>query len=465
MKFKSTLVLLAVFLVLLAAVLVFESRGRKESAAKDKENILVDVAAADVRKVQLKRPDGTIALEKEDKGGWRMTTPLEALADATEADGLLSSFAGLRLDRVVERSAGDLKAYGFPRIEVSLWVKGKDTPVTVLIGMENPLDKSLFAKRADDPRLVLLPSTLTATLDKKVFDFRDKTVFKFEPADVKKVRLRAKGVAWEAAREAAGWTFTAPFHALPAKGKLDSLLDSLSNLRATEFVSETKAAEDLKKFGLDKPEYDVTLSLPAAGKEIVFALHKDKDRSYATASGTNKIVAFDGALVADLEKKPDDLREKKVVDFSSWEADRVAVKTRGLAIAAAKGKVKDEEKWLLETAAKDPADGTKVEAFLRRLEGLEATGFVDAPKGLAAYGLETPAAEITVRTKDYENKVRETVLLVGKEDAAKKEAFVKNAKLDYLFRIDASFLADLPKEPKDWRAVPPAPETPAEKKK
>jgi len=461
-KFKATLILLGVFIVLLAAVLVFESKGRKESAAKEKESLLVDVVPADVRKVALKRPDGQIVLEKDDKGVWRLTAPIEAMADASEADGLVSSLAGLRPDRVVEKSAGDLRPYGFPRIEVSLWVKGKDAPVTVLIGMENPLDKSVFAKRADDPRLVLLPSTLTTTLEKKAFDLRDKTVFKFDPAEVKKVRVRAKEAAWEAAREAEGWSFTSPFRALPAKGKLDSLLDSLSNLRATEFVSETKAAADVKKLGLEKPEDEVTLSLPAAGKEIVFALHKDKDKSYAMASGTNKIVAFDGALLADLEKKPDDLRERKVADFSSWEADRVAVKVRGITVTAVKAKVKDEDKWILETAAKDAADATKVEAFLRRLEGLEATGFVDAPKGLAAYGLDTPAAEISVRTKDFDNKVKETVLLVGKEDAAKKEVFVKNAKLGYLFRIDASLLADLPKEPKDWRA---APEAPVEKKK
>ena len=179
MKFKTTLVLTAAFAVLLAAVLIFESKGRRETAAKEKADSLVDVAAPDVQKMDLKKEDGTISFARDDKGAWRITAPLEARADASEAEGLLSSFASLRFERVVDKTPADLKTYEIPREEVALWVKGKDAPVRVLIGMENPLDKSLFAKRADDPRVVLLSSSLKSTLDKRVFDFREKNVFKF----------------------------------------------------------------------------------------------------------------------------------------------------------------------------------------------------------------------------------------------------------------------------------------------
>ena len=454
MKFKTTLVLLAVFAVLLAAVLVFESKGKKDAAAKEKENLLVDLAAADIRKIEIKKEDGTIVLEKDDKGRWRITAPLEAEADATEAEGLASSFAGLRLDRVVEKDAKDLKAYAIPRTEVSLWVKGKEAPVRVLVGMENPLDKSLFAKREDDPRVVLLPASLKGTLDKNVFDLRDKAVFKFEPSDVQRVRVRAKDVAWEAVRDADGWRFTSPFRVPAVKSKLDALLESLSNLKATEFLTEDRKPEEARKLGLEKPEYQVALSMTAAGKEIVFSLHKDTARSYALSTDSTKIVAFDGALFADLEKKADDLWEKKVLDFSSWEADRVAVKEGGFALAAAKEKVKEEDRWILETPGKEAADGTKVEALIRRLEGLEAVSFIDGPKSLAEYVLDQPTAEVRVRTKGFDNEVKEAVLLVGKRDKDKKQVVVKNAKFEVLFRVDASFLDDFPRELKDWKAAP-----------
>jgi hypothetical protein len=453
-KFKTTLVLFAVFAVLLGAVLLFESKSKKDAAAKDKENVFVDLAPADLEKVEIKRTDGTVALQKDDKGAWQITAPLVAKADATEAEGLVSSLAGLRLDRVVEKEARDLKAYGIPQTEVSLWAKGKDAPVKVLVGTENPLDKSLFAKRGDDPRVVLLAGSLKSTLDKTVFDLRDKAVFKFEPSEVQKVRVRAKDVAWEAVRDADGWRFTSPFRVPAVKSKLDALLESLSNLKATEFLTEDRKPEEARKLGLEKPEYQVALSMTAAGKEIVFSLHKDAGRSYALSTDSTKIVAFDGALFADLEKRADELWEKKVLDFSSWEADRVAVKEGGFALAAAKEKVKEEDRWILETPGKEAADGTKVEAFIRRLEGLEAVAFIDGPKSLAEYVLDQPTAEVRVRTKGFDNKVKEAVLLVGKKDEGKKQVVVKNAKFEVLFRVDASFLDDFPKEAKDWKAAP-----------
>jgi len=320
--------------------------------------------------------------------------------------------------------------------------------------MENPLDKTLFAKREDDPRVVLLASTLKTTLDKKVFDFRQKDVFKFTAADVKTVTVRAKDVSWQAAREEAGWFLKAPVAALAAKGKVDSLLDALSGLRAKEFVAEDKSAEALKKFGLEKPEYEVALSLPTANQEIVFALHREGEASYATTSQSTKVVAFEGTLLADLDRKVDELREKKVADFYSWDANRVVLKKDGLEIAAAKEKVGQEEKWLLDPATKEEADRTKVEDFIRKVEGLEAAGFIDAPGPLAAHGLDG-RTEVRIRTKDAQNKEKEIVLLVGQEDAEKKQVVVKNSQLDYLFRVDSGFLQDFPKEKKDWKVEPP----------
>jgi len=464
-KFKTTLILTAVFAVLLAVVLLFESKGRKETAAKEKEEKLVDLAAADVRKMDLKKEDGTISFVRDDKGAWRIAAPLEARADASEAEGLLSSFCSLRIERVVEKTPGDLKTYGIPRQEVALWVKGKDAPVRVLIGMENPLDKSLFAKRADDPRVVLLSSSLKSALDKKVFDFREKDIFKFEPAEVKAVRVKAKDVAWEAVREGDGWLLKSPVRALAGKSKVETLLDALSALKAKEFLSEDKKTADLKKLGLEKPEYQVTLSMPAAGKEIVFSLHKDGDKSAVMTSESNKIIAFEGALPGDLEKKVDEIREKKLASFFSWEATRVYVKTGAFQLAATKEKTPDGDRWRLETAAKDPADETKIQDFIRRIEGLEAAGFIDHPKSPAEYGLDKPSAEIKVWTTGNDGKVLETGLLVGREDKVKKQAVVKNVKLDYLFRVDSAFLQDFPKDAKDWKAEAPKPENPPDKKK
>lgn len=452
MKFKNTIVLFAVFLVLLVAVLLFESKGLKNKGKKEKEAKLVDLAAADVRKITLNNESGAITFQKDEKGVWRITAPLKGQADDMEVNSLAESFAGLGIERVVETEPKDVKTYEIPKREVTLWVKDKELPVKVLIGMENPIDNTLFAKREDEKRVVLLASSLKTTVDKKLFDFRQKDVFKFDTADVRAIRVRAGDVVWAASKKDDGWELTAPIAALANGSKLDSLLYALSGLKAKEFVSERKSDEDIRKNGLDKPEYEVNLSMPTVNKEAVLSLHKSDDKVYAAGSLSDKIVLVDGTVLNDLGKKADEYREKKAAVFNSWEADRISVTKGAIVVAAVKEKVKDEEKWRLEAPDKPEADSSKVETFIRRIEGLEAVEFIDTPKDLAEYGLDKPEAEVKVRVKDGETKVREFTILFGREDKEKKQVVVKNARLGYLFRVDSAFLEDFPKEAKDWKA-------------
>ncbi len=148
------------------------------------------------------------------------------------------------------------------------------------------------------------------------------------------------------------------------------------------------------------------------------------------------------------------MREKKVSDFYAWDAKRVSVKRDGLEIVAVKEKVGEEDKWLLDPAAKAEAERSKVEDFVRKIEGLETASFIDRPGPLADHGL-APGTEIRILTKDYQEKEKETVLYIGKEDAEKKLVVVKNALFDYLFLVDSGILQDLPKDRKDWAPEPP----------
>jgi hypothetical protein len=189
-------------------------------------------------------------------------------------------------------------------------------------------------------------------------------------------------------------------------------------------------------------------------QELVFALHKKGETQYAASSPTTKIVAFEGTLLADLDRKAEEMREKKVADLYAWDAKRVSLKRDGLEIVAVKEKVGDEDKWILDPASREEADKAKVEEFVRKIEGLEAAEFVDTPGPLADYGL-SPGIEVRILTKDYQDKEKETVLFIGKEDAEKKQVVVKNALFGYLFRVDSGFLQDLPKDRKDWKTEPP----------
>ena len=451
MKPRTTLILVAVFAVLLAAVLLFESRGKARKEKEEKGKKIIDLASADVEKIQLKNESGTIAFKKDEKGEWWITDPLEAKADSSEVSRLAEDFSSLKFERIVEADGGDPAKYEIPNKELTLWYKGQAAPVKLLIGMENPLDNTLFAQREGDKRIVLFASYLKSSLEKKTFDFRKKDIFTFELDDVGSITLTAKDISWQARKKEEEWFLESPVKALAKKSRIEDVLRALSNLRAKDFVAEEKPAEEVAKFGLKEPEYSVALGLPAKNQEILFALHKQDDTVYATTSLSNTIVTAEAQVLTDIEKKVEDLRERQVVVFNSWEANRVRVKKGDLTLALVKDK---ENKWVFEGTAPEEADSSRVDTFVRKIESLEALEFIDAPAGLPTYGLDPPQSEVSVWIKDGE-KEKEFRVLVGAEDPEKKQVVLKNPGLDYLFRVDAAFLSEFPKEAKDWKPAPP----------
>ncbi|MEE9390619.1 MAG: DUF4340 domain-containing protein [Candidatus Aminicenantaceae bacterium] len=445
MKFKTTIILFAVFLVLLATILLFEFKGKGE---EDEQEKLVALSSDEVTKIIFKKPDETLTFEIDEEGEWLIKDPLEAKADKYEVNRLAENFSDLRIERVVEEMSEDAGKYEIPQKEISLYFKDKEQPVKILIGMENPLDNTFFAKREDEERVVLVPSHLKSLMEKKIFDFRKKDIFNFETDNVKNIKLRAKKIQWEAQQKEAEWFLTKPAGALAKSSQINDILSSLSNLKAKEFVSEDKTKEEIKKYGLDTSEYQITLSIPLENQEITFSVQKEEDKVYATTSLSSKIVQTEDSILSDLEKEAEELREKKVSSFYSWEVKKLHLKKGKIDLTVAKG---EEDKWFFEPPLKEEADKNKIETFIRKIESLEADEFIDPPLNLEDHGLEEPQAEIKIWVEEDEEKTKEITLSVGSEDKEAKKVVVRNARFGYLFRVDSSFLEEFPRDMKDWK--------------
>jgi hypothetical protein len=445
MKFKTTLILLALLAVLLVLVLFILPKKPAEEAGKGPR--LTDLKQEDVERIVLNTGTETIGFKKDSEGKWLISEPLETKAESYEVDNLARDFTELRAERVVEEKAQDPARYGIPKKEITLWFKGRKESVHFLLGNENPVDNTLYAQKEGEARIVLLSSSVKPDLDKKLFDFRQKDIFSFETNLAQKIVLRTKEAEWQASKKGEDWYLEKPVASLADKFKMDSVLYALSGLRAVEFVSEQKTDEDLKEFGLDKPEVEAAVSIPAANQNLTFRLRKRGDKTYATTSLSSKIISVGQQALTDLEKKPEDLRENGLDIFNAWEADRLKVKTAALELTVSKDK---EGIWRFEAGGKGEADLSKIESFIRQVDSLAAKEFIDKPGPLASYGLEKPQAEIGIRVKELEDKTREVTVLVGAEDKTKKEVVVRNPRLSYLLRVDSSFLSELPKTSKDW---------------
>jgi hypothetical protein len=276
---------------------------------------------------------------------------------------------------------------------------------------------------------------------------------------------------------------------LAKKNDITSLLSSLSDLKAKEFVSEEKNDEELTKFMLDAPEHTITLQIPLENQEVTFFIQKTEDKLYATTSLSPKIIEVEDTILSKLEKDPHEMREKEIADFYSWEVNKVSLERGDLGLTVVEDE--EEDKWRFDSAEGEEADKDKIDEFIRKIEALQAESFIDPPLNLAEFGLDPPAAKMMIWVKEDEEKSKEITLFIGKklkdedeqedtkkagsekagteaekeeetgeeaqdeseaEDTTLKKEFVvvKNARFDYIFKVDAEFLKQLPEKKDDW---------------
>ena len=242
MKFKTTLILLVVFVVLLAFVLFLDKKPAGRQAARTR---------GEARRPGLGRrredhaQEGTSkrsTFKKDDKGDWMITEPIEAKADALEVDRLADAFADLKIERVVEKEGGDPKKYQIPQKEVSLWTKGQD-------GAGQDPDR-----HGEPDRQVPLRPEGGRQADRPPFEHADarpwtrssstsarRTSSSSRPTDVAGIKVSGQGRRWEAAKKDDELVLTSAAQG-PGQGEQDhDLLDALSNLKAKEFAAEDKS--------------------------------------------------------------------------------------------------------------------------------------------------------------------------------------------------------------------------------
>ena len=445
MKFRTTLILFGIFILLFAALYFFELRDRSEENGEDK---LVSLESDDVTQMIFRKDEQTIQFQRKDEE-WLITDPIEAKADKYEVDRLAEDFSDLRIERIVEEAPSDLEKYGLPQKEIELYYKGLNESVKILIGMENPLDNTFFAKRQDETKVVLIPSSLKSLLEKNVFDFRQKDIFKFESDQAKSVKMRAKDIRWEAEKQEEDWFLRMPVNALAQKSKINDILYALSNLKASEFVSEEKKDEELNQYGLDKPDYEIAINFPVDNQLVTFLIHKQDENVYATSSISSKILRVEDSILSDLEKEPDELRDKEVADFFTWEVKQLQLTKGEMSLMFSKD---EEENWQFDDPETQGADKEKIQSFLRKMESLESEEFIDPPLNLADFGLDIPQAEVKIWAGEDEESPKEVIIQIGKEDTESKKVFVKNMRFDYVFKVDSSFLEEFPQKAEDWKS-------------
>lgn len=401
-KYLHTLVALLLLAALWGGFYFYGKRKAKEAPAKEsKEEKIFPMDPGEIQSFTLKPRDGdAFTCARGGSGGWAIVEPEKLPADQSAIGSFLSTLASATVDQTVSPSADgqDLKQFGLDDPQAALKVETNSKPgkFTLLLGDDTPTRDGVYAQVGGNPRVVTLASYLKSSLEKKLFDLRDKRAVTLDLDQLKKIKVFSKTTGYTLVKNPEGiWDLALPPSVRADPFTVDGLVNQLRNLSMRSVVLEKKA--DTAKFGLRSPTLTVELTGAAATQSLVLG-RKDEEKGgnfYAVNSELDPIFTLDSSLAGEFEKQSSDLRDKDLFSFSQFDAKRIEVTTpAGHRVFELEGK-----DW--KQTAPSPKDEPrgKMDDLVSDLRDLRAESF---PKSLdlARAGLTQPAYRFNVQFGD-----------------------------------------------------------------
>jgi len=218
---------------------------------------VLDVARDLVDRVTI-APRGATAVDlRRDGVNWRLAAPVEARADFSPADSILSRLATAQMTSIVKEgaapTAAELRAWGLDAPQLTATVGAGSTTATLALGGARD-DTSIYARDLARPIVFTVDSSLLADLRKEPADLRVKDIFEFNAFSASTLDVTHAGAttAWAKSTPASGsdpaaqptWSRTKPDAGEVNQTALTDLLNALSALRADRFVPQAPSGGD-----------------------------------------------------------------------------------------------------------------------------------------------------------------------------------------------------------------------------
>ncbi len=304
-------VLVGLFVLLLAVYFGLEWRSRQAAERVAKARRLFDVAPDSLTGVRLDRPDApTIRLAKSADGRWRIVEPQELAADQDAARRLVQSVAEATRERALEGVDPAAAQYGLATPAATVTLEAPSGSQRLVLGADAPVGGAAYARRGDDPAVVLVPAAVKADAIQSLFDLRDKRVVEVATDRVRRVEVRASSARSKPialVKDGAQWRLEgAPAARAVDQGKAERLVDAALGMRMTEVLSEERSGAG--KRGLAPAARLVAIRLESGpGPTIAIGSTVDQKGTAVAVEGEPGVYLVDTASIAPLAWRLDEL--------------------------------------------------------------------------------------------------------------------------------------------------------------
>jgi hypothetical protein len=329
---------------------------------------------------------------------------------------LLAQITTAQIQQFVAEDRGDLRPYGLaePRGSITLFSADDKTGQTLQIGGIPEKEKEqVYVRFTARSAVYTLPKKIEEILSVKPADLRDRHLVRIDTNILDRITIEAPGKGKTVlARKDENWTIASRNNQPANSGEVNRLLDLLKAEQVTKFVEDV--ASDLPKYGLDKPQLQLTFSSFAsentpettAGEHPFATLAFGKiesDNVFARLGDEPFIVTVRRGLLDNIFADPLQWQELAVFRLKPDEVHKLTVVTdREDAL------VRNDNKQWMWVKGDEPINQVNVQSLLNTLTLLRAVRWAGVTT--PAHGLDKPQVAITFTTSPDDKAVHKLVV-------------------------------------------------------
>ena len=262
-----------------------------------RSDALFTIPVFEVRSVglQIPAPDGkNVRLRlRRDGARWSFEAPIVTRAGKAASEVTVSGLNALRVDRFLSKAEAPAERTGLASPALRVTLEGNNRREALLIGLPTgpagPEDTGFYAQMEgrDQVFSTRIPNKLVDTLKRAQETLRETHILDFDPTLVTAITLAdpSAPLAPELTLQrleapaggAAGWQIVRRAGDQAAQilqadsSRVNNLLQRLSLLSATHFLSDAPSKAELEDFGFNLPQRKITLTLARAGGGVATA--------------------------------------------------------------------------------------------------------------------------------------------------------------------------------------------------
>ena len=311
MRFKVTLTLVAILIILGIAVYLFERGGvREQQGASPQATIFPAFKTEQAAAIEIKTRGKTVSLVK--KGNWLVALNGDYYpADKGEVENIFKTLNNMQRESIVSTDPNKYPVFELDPVngaEVKISRSDHTLLAHFFVGKNGPDLISTYIRIGGEKDVLLLSGMIKPAFDKELKDWRDKTILNLKVEDIVKIDTISPKKKVSLKKDAKGnWEMVEPEKAKVKKDVIEGMVNTLATLKAYDFED----GADLKACGLTSPPTKIQITMKDNSTlSLLIGKEKDSSKRYVKREDNPTVFLVQNFDLGPILKDASELEEK-----------------------------------------------------------------------------------------------------------------------------------------------------------